>query len=82
MICKPGIEICNQVVQNCPYYSPARYQNYKDCNKRQVIFGGLPAFMCPDASKKSSAVRDKILGRKNSGKFYPICQNFIVQLKN
>ena len=60
--CKPSIAVCNKVVQNCPYYTPSRYQSDTPSNendtcedtrdktedeKREVIYGGLPAFLCP-----------------------------------
>ena len=48
--CRPHLNVCHHVVQQCPYYTPAREQKVgKDT--REILYGGLPAFMCPSAGK-------------------------------
>jgi len=48
--CRPDLDICHKVVQECPYYTPARDQLVKG-DFREILYGGLPAFMCPPEGK-------------------------------
>ena len=54
--CKPHLEVCQRVVQQCPYYTPERLQRLMrngtsmDEDPREILYGGLPAFMCPEES--------------------------------
>ena len=77
--CKPSITVCDRVVQNCPYYTPSRYQSdvsiddndTGECTHermREVAYGGLPAFMCPS---KGELLKLNIIHRK-----YLVGENF------
>lgn len=55
-LCKPHISVCQRVLQNCPYYTPARLQSMGSDKVprgelREILYGGLPAFMCPEEGK-------------------------------
>jgi len=49
-LCRPHLNVCHHVVQQCPYYTPARDQKIGG-DTREILYGGLPAFMCPSAGK-------------------------------
>ena len=61
--CKPRLKVCQRVVQQCPYYTPERMQrlmrNGTSMNEepREILYGGLPAFMCPEESNKFCEVK-------------------------
>lgn len=86
--CKPSIAVCNKVVQNCPYYTPSRYQSDTPSNendtcedtrdktedeKREVIYGGLPAFLCPSKDNKNRDMKYEYDVEKDDDRFACNC---------
>lgn len=43
---KPCLTVCEEVLQECPYYLPSPYQS-DSVLSNATVYGGYPAFACP-----------------------------------
>ena len=46
-LAKPCLQVCNRVVQQCPYYLPSKFQKQNQNISEETIYGGYPVFDCP-----------------------------------